>query len=365
MTSALVEFEPLEFHALDGWASDDHGAAFETFVRSAKRLLARASESATPRTSEALLAICRTALELADAAPRLPPDSAREFFERMFTPSRVTGGPPGLLTGYYEPVLFASRERTADFGVPLLRRPPDLVNLVDESERGADPNRLTHARQTPLGTEPYPTRAEIEAGALDGQGLEIAWLADPVDAFFLHIQGSGQLRFADGTSARLSYAGKNGHPYTSVGRVLIDAGHFTLEQMSLDALKDWLRADPIRGAAAMRHNASYVFFRELPPDESDGALGVMEIPLTPMRSLAVDTAYHEIGSPVFITADGLDHMPGGPRVTRLMIAQDVGSAIRGPERGDFYFGTGDEAGRLAGVTKHRVSFVVLRPNAVS
>ncbi|MDX2308048.1 MAG: MltA domain-containing protein [Hyphomicrobium sp.] len=365
MSTATFELDPIEFATIECWADDDHAEAFRCFVLSARRLVDRADAGMNPRPSDAMLAVCRTALELVSTSPSPPAHIARDFFERLFTPHRVRATPPGLLTGYYEPVLLASRTRSPEFPVPLLRRPPDLVNLVDESERGAVGTRLTHGRQTPLGVEPYATRTEIENGALDDQGLEIAWLSDPVDAFFLHVQGSGQLRFADGTSTRLAYAGKNGHPYTSVGRVVIDAGHMSAEEMSLDALKDWLRADPERGRDAMRHNASYIFFRELTAGDGDGALGVMEIPLTPMRSLAVDTAFHEIGLPVFISVDGIAHMPDGPSVRRLMIAQDVGSAIRGPERGDFYFGTGDEAGFRAGVTKHPLSFIVLKPNGTS
>jgi membrane-bound lytic murein transglycosylase A len=236
------------------------------------------------------------------------------------------------------------------------------VNLVEESQRGALADSLTHARRTADGLVPYATRAEIEQGALNGLGLEFLWLENPVDVFFMHIQGSGRIELDDGTSVRISYDGKNGHPYTSVGRYLIDNGLFPSDQMSLDALKEWLDAHPEQGRRAMWQNASFVFFRELSGREAESALGVLDIPLTPGRSLAVDAGYHVIGTPVFVAAPELTHATPPRGFQRLMIAQDVGSAIRGPERGDLYFGSGDEAGKLAGVTKHPGRFVVLLPN---
>ena len=214
----------------------------------------------------------------------------------------------------------------------------------------------------------------IDQGSLNGQGLELLWLEDAVDCFFLHIQGSGLIRLPDGTALRITYDGKNGHPYTSVGRYLIDQGHFTFDQMSLDAMKVWLGADAARGRQAMWQNKSFVFFRVLDGDEAKSAMGVMHIPLSEGRSLAVDTSFHAIGTPVYVCAPTLTHAAGAAGLThaagaagagfkRLMIAQDVGSAIRGPERGDLYFGSGDQAGALAGVTKHPGTYFVLLPNA--
>src|SRR5690606_15085114 len=163
-------------------------------------------------------------------------DDARRFFERNFVPHRVEHpAGQGLLTGYYEPVLDGSRERQGPFEVPIYQRPPDLVNLVGEAERGALADGLTHARETASGPVPYATRADIENGALEGQDLELLWLADPVDAFFLHVQGSGRIRLENGETVRITYDGKNGHPYTSIGRHLIDAGLMPAETMSLDA----------------------------------------------------------------------------------------------------------------------------------
>jgi membrane-bound lytic murein transglycosylase A len=364
-----VSFEPVTFSALPGWEQDDPLAALKAFRKSAKPIEAVAKlASATTKTTrapEALLAAGRKALAIAEAD--LTPSAAKAFFEQHFTPHRVVhDGAEGLLTGYYEPVIEGSRTQTAKFNIPVLRRPADLENLVAEWERGALAHGLTHARRTPSGLEPYATRSEIEQGALAGQGLEILWLADPVDSFFMHIQGSGRIRFPDGEMVRVTYNGKNGHPYTSIGRYLIDAGLFPADQMSLDALKVWLSADAERGRDVMRQNKSYVFFRELEGEEAGSPLGTQDIPHSDGRSLAVDTAFYAIGTPVFVSAPTLTHAtPAGDAKTggfnRLMIAQDVGSAIRGPERGDIYFGSGDEAGRLAGITKHPGSYYVLVP----
>lgn len=225
-------------------------------------------------------------------------------------------------------------------------------------------HRFTHMRRTADGLEPYATRADIENGALSGQGLEIFWLADAVDAFFLHVQGSGVIALPDGTQTRVAYDGKNGHPYTSIGRYLIDEGLFPADLMTLDALKDWLRANPRLAPGVLQQNRSFVFFRELTGEDAKSPVGVEEIPLTPGRSLAVDTGFHAIGLPVYVVAPTLTHANPPDSFQRLMVAQDVGSAIRGPERGDLYFGTGDEAGRLAGGTKHPGTFYVLLPDSV-
>ncbi|AHB47422.1 transglycosylase [Hyphomicrobium nitrativorans NL23] len=358
--SLAAAFSPVPFAELPGWGDDDHLAAFQAFARSAPALR-EAGERASGKTkaaNAALVAAAELALSKADAITTR--DAARAFFEQMFVPHRVEHkSTAGLLTGYYEPVLDASREASGAFRVPIYRRPPDLVNLVGEAERGALADAPTHARKTASGVEPYATRAEIEAGALAGEGLELVWLEDPVDAFFLHVQGSGRIRFADGESIRITYDGKNGHPYTSIGRYLIDTGAMAAEEMSLDALKVWLTAHPESARRVMQQNKSFVFFRELDGD-ADAPLGALGTGLSDGRSLAVDTGYHALGTPIYVAAPTLK--PWGERsFEQLMIAQDVGSAIRGPERGDIYFGSGEDAGRLAGSTKHPGRFFVLLP----
>ncbi len=362
MIKADTIYTPAIFADLPGWDGDDHLAAFAAFRKSAARLVERAAfPGATgPPTPGDLLAACGQALapHLESATPSL----ARAFFEQRFVPHRVAQeAREGLLTGYYEPRLRGAREANERLRIPIYRRPPDLVNLVDETERGAKSGGPTHARRTPSGLEPYFTRAEIEDGALRGQGLELFYFAEPVGVFFMQVQGSGLVELPDGTEARVTYDGKNGYPYTSIGRYIIDAGLAPREDMSLAGLETWLEADAERGRKIMQENKSYIFFRELVGAQAMAPLGSFEIPLSSGRSLAVDTRYHAIGLPVFVTAPVLTHATGPRGFHRLMIAQDVGSAIVGPERGDIYFGSGPEAGDLAGVTQHPGNFFVLLP----
>ena len=366
MSKSSVAFVPVSYDAVPGWKEDDHLAAFQAFLVSSARLEKLAAEGSGylgQQPSGALLSVARRARVERDRV-RSAAD-ARQFFESHFKPHVVRhDGPKSLFTGYYEPVLPGSRQRGAEYAWPLLRRPEDLVNIVPESARGQAAVQLTHGRLSGQDVVPYATREEIESGALDGQGLEFMWLKDPVDVFFLHVQGSGVIAFEDGRQTRVTYDGKNGHPYTSVGRYLIEEGLFPEAEMSLEALKVWLKARPEDARHAMWQNKSYIFFRELRADEPASALGVMEIPLTAGRSMAVDTSYHEIGMPIYVSVPGLHTFDGGAGLRRLMIAQDVGSAIRGPERADLFYGTGDEAGLKAGETIHPGQFHVLKPRPV-
>ncbi len=305
---------PLGFSDLDGWVADDHAAALAAFrATCAAAAFPAARFPAGPPPGWA--ALCLAAASAPDP---------RHFFESAFRP--VLSGDPAeaLVTAYHEPVLDGARERGGRFTVPLHALP-----------LGLPPGR------------PWLSRAEIAGGALDGRGLEIAWLADPVEAFFLQIQGSGRIRLPGGGTLRLGYAGRNGHPYRSIGRLLVERGELTLEEATADAIAAWLRADTARGARLMDENPSYVFFRELaglPPEA--GPVGTLGLPLTAGRSVAVDPAYHPLGLPVWIEAA----TPAGP-FRRLMVAEDTGSAIRGPQRADLFLGTGAAAGVEAGGTR--------------
>jgi membrane-bound lytic murein transglycosylase A len=361
-----VSMKPLAFSQVPGWEEDDHAAAFKTFLKSCDRVLAAARERTSldklTLPSTGLVAACTAASRLNGSLTKA---AAKGFFEQNFTPNTlVHKGPTGLLTGYYEPVMKGSRMPQGEYQTPIFKRPPDLVTLVDETARASRGSSLTHGRKTEKGVEPYATRADIEQGALKGKQLELVYFADPVDVFFLHIQGSGRVKLTDGTSIRVHYDGKNGHPYSSIGRYLIEKGLLAADKVSMGALKNWLRADPERGKQVMWHNASYVFFRELKGAEAKGPMGAMQVPLTPGRSLAVDPAYHTLGLPIFVSAEDMGHVDRKTGMRRLMVAQDVGSAIKGPERGDIYFGSGDAAGKLAGVTKHAATFTVLVPNEI-
>jgi membrane-bound lytic murein transglycosylase A len=339
-----IRLKPISFAEIEGWAADDQSAALPALVKSCRRRAAANSA-------------CKDVLALGDKVDR---EAARRFFETHYIPYRVEEEHPGLVTGYYEPEVNGSRERTGKFQVPVYGRPDDLVQVTPDLLRAFYNDGLSVMRRNGEELVPYYTRAEIESGALSGRGLELLYLDDPVELFFMQIQGSGRVRLTDGSWVRLGYAAKNGHPYTSIGKRLAERSDRP-KDLTMEGLKSWLRADPARGRALMQENKSYVFFRELPQAEAgDGPIGAQGVPLTPGRSLAVDAAYHKLGSPVFVTAPDLKGEDGKP-FRRLMIAQDVGSAIRGPERGDIFFGTGDAAGAIAGTTHEKARFFILLP----
>jgi membrane-bound lytic murein transglycosylase A len=350
-----AELRPMAFAELAGWARDDHAAAFAAFRKTCAPPVVEASLRPAVQPTETLARICAAALAT-NEAPRL-------FFERHFAPFEVapaTGR--GFLTGYFEPEIAGSLAPSDAFAAPLLARPDDLVTLVEgETPPGLDPS-LRAARQTAAGLEPYPDRAAIEDGALGPAARALVYLRDAVEVFIVQVQGSARVRLPDGAVVRLAYAGRNGHPYTSIGRILVEEGRIAPAEMSLDRLTGWLRANPVAARGIMRRNASYVFFRiaeELAPAE--GPIGGAGAPLTAGRSLAVDRSLWSYGLPVWLEGE-LPQLDGPPEpLARLMIAQDTGSAILGPARGDFFFGSGPEAGTRAGLLRHPVRFVVLLP----
>jgi membrane-bound lytic murein transglycosylase A len=289
-----------------------------------------------------------------------PERDARRFFELRFRPFRVVPKEgAGFLTGYYEPCVPASMVETNEFRWPILARPPDLVTFAPGAAPVGFPEGVSGARR--LGDAslvPYADRARIEAERLN----PIVWLRDAVEAFLVQVQGSAQVEFPDGRRARLAYDGRNGLPYTSIGRTLIDTGEIPERAMSLAALKAWLRSDGERGLALMRRNRSFVFFELV--DDFDPALGPVAgagVALTPLRSIAVDRTIWAYGLPFWIDAE-LPWADETPRpFRRLTIAQDTGSAIVGPARADLFFGSGEEAGARAGAIRHKGEVVVLLP----
>ncbi|WP_108660877.1 murein transglycosylase A [Acuticoccus kandeliae] len=287
------------------------------------------------------------------AAP--PARGARACVEALFVPMRIEA--EGFLTAYYEPVIPASRERTGPYQTPLYRRPPDLVRV---SPGRADlPGDGTFARALPDGrTVPYPDRLAIMNGELDGKGLEIAFFADPVDAFFAQIQGSARLAFPDGTETRIGYHGKTGHPYTAIGRVMIDRGLLPEGGATMQTIRAALAAHPERVAEILGANRSYVFFRErasMGPDAGPIAGG--GVALTPLRSLAVDRAHIALGTPVYVETV----LPARGAHNGVTIAEDTGSAIIGPARGDLFIGSGDAAGAIAGGMKAAARLTLILP----
>lgn len=305
--------EVLDFADLDGWAEDDHAAALRVFLETCPDLR-------DPDWS----ALC--------AAAHADPDP-RSFFELFFRPVLITDDRDPMFTGYYEPELDGSRVETPRFRYPVYRLP-------EEARNGK-----------------WLSRREILSGELmQDRGLEIAWVDDPVELFFLQIQGSGRIRLADGTHIRVGYGGSNGHDYRSVGAELVRRGIYNAHQVSAQVIKNWVRRNPTDGEELLYHNPSYVFFREVTRVSPErGPLGAMNRSVTAMRSVAVDPAYVPLGAPVWI------EKAGKKPLHRLMVAQDTGSAIKGPQRADIFMGTGDKAGRAAGKLRDGGRLVVLLP----
>ncbi|MFD2239168.1 murein transglycosylase A [Aureimonas populi] len=350
-------FQPLSFADLPGWRECDPAPALAAFRLSAPAFLNGAARTGTLGVSASAF---RPAAEAAMAAPDPSP---RAFFEAHFAPALIRPrGESGFLTGYYEPVLPASTRRTARFAVPLHRRPPDLVP-VRGGVSGLDPV-LSFARRGADGRlAEHPDRAAIARGALDGRGLELVWLESEVDAFFVHIQGSARLEMEGGEALRVGYAGKSGHPFTAIGRLLVQAGELTLEQADMSGIRRWLARNPARVRDLLDRNRSYIFFEARPvANEGEGPVGASGVPVSPLASLAVDGRLHTYGTPVFLHAPtlALERRP----LARLTIAQDTGSAILGPARGDLFVGSGLEAGRVAGAIRHPAQFTALLPRSL-
>lgn len=347
------------FAALTGWRQDDQLAALDAFMRSC-------AKPAWPSSERAGWQRACDAGRQALAARRV--DVARRFFEERFVPYAVhpAGSPRGFLTGYYEPEVAASRRPAPGFNVPVYRKPPDLVTFSGNRRPAGIGAELTAGRRTPTGrVVPYWTRRQIDAGALRGQGLEIAYLRDPVDAFFIHVQGSARLRMTDGSVTRIGFAAKNGQPYTSIGKVLVREQNVPAGQMTMQWIRSYFAANPQDVGRVTANNDSYIFFREIEvTDPRLGPVGAQGVALTPGRSLAIDRAYHTLGTPIWLTgtvpASAIATLP----FRRLMVAQDTGSAIKGPARGDIFYGSGDAPGELAGLTRHAADFYVLLPKGL-
>jgi membrane-bound lytic murein transglycosylase A len=333
---------PVEFTSLSGWAADPLGAAVPAFLRSCARFLVRPDaapfDAVAARTDFGRIGDWRPLCRQAQMLDRGNDLAARRFFESGFVPMAVAdyGEVDGLFTGYFEIELNGSRKREGRFRTPIFRRPP------------------TTALETRF------SRAEIEEGALSGRGLALVWVDDPIAAFFLHIQGSGRVHLTNGTSIRLGYDGQNGHPYIPIGRVLIDRGEIARDRLTMASIRDWMMQHPAAGERLRRRDSSYVFFREL---RDDGPLGAEQVVLTPRRSLAIDPSYIPFGVPIWLDAEERYRPDRGRH--RLMVAQDAGGAIKGPVRGDFFWGTGPAAGKEAGAMEAFGRYFVLLPRTAA
>jgi membrane-bound lytic murein transglycosylase A len=360
-----TRFEPVAWRDIDGWSADDHAAAFATFSASCRAVVGSAKGSRDTRpVYPALVETCRKAR----AAGALTVEAARKFFEENFSPLRVSRieDPNGFLTGYYEPVVEGSRVLTDDFKVPLYGRPRDLVHMGRKRKAESFPNTGRVVRRISRGKYvPYFDRAAIEDGALATRQLEIAYLKDANDLLFIQIQGSARIRLTDGSLLRVNYDSHNGHPYTPVGRILIERNIIAREDMSMDRIRKWMAENPDGGKELRRQNKSYVFFRLTGLPENEEARGAQGVPLTASRSIAVDRVLHVYGTPFFVGAElPIESEASTTKFRKLMIAQDTGSAIVGPARADIYFGSGEDAGRIAGRIKNPARLVMLMPRAL-
>jgi membrane-bound lytic murein transglycosylase A len=342
---------PTGFAALPGWPQDDLREAWPAFMASCKVLL-RKDDWAQPCSAAA-------AVNPADA------NAIRMFFETSFVPHMVRaadGADSGLITGYYEPMLRGARQRGGAFQTPLYRVPDDLLTVDLGSVYPELKNMRLRGRLVGKKVVPYNTRAEIERADIIGK--ELLWVDDPVEAFFLEVQGSGRVQLADtGETVRLAYAEQNGHPYKAIGRWLVEKGELSAAQASAQGIKGWIAANPHRRQELFNANPSYVFFREERlQDASIGPKGALGVPLTPGRSVAVDPQFLPLGAPVYLatTRAGSD-VP----MQRLMMGQDTGGAIRGAVRADFFYGFGKDAAESAGVMKQRGQIWVLLPKTAT
>jgi membrane-bound lytic murein transglycosylase A len=344
------KLQPGSWSDLPDWGRESVRPSLEAFLKSCTML----------EKQDTWKGVCAGAQTLTDATER----DIAAFFELNFDPSQVVNADDstsGMVTGYYEPLLHGSRVRTARYRYPIYGVPPDLL-VIDLASVYPDlKQRRLRGRLEGNRVVPYPARGDIDGEASALRGNEIAWVDDAIDVFFLHIQGSGQVELDNGERVRVGYADQNGHPFRSLGRVLIQRGEIPAERASMQGIKDWARRNPRRMQEFLNANPSYVFFRELPRDLS-GPIGALGVPLTAERSIAVDARVIPLGAPVYLATTWPN---SNDPLERLMVAQDTGGAIAGAVRADFFWGFGDAAGNQAGKMRQAGRMWVLLPKGYS
>ncbi|MBP8812506.1 MAG: MltA domain-containing protein [Laribacter sp.] len=336
------------FNDLPGWQQDDPRPGWQAWLVSCRTLAKRAD--------------WKSACQAAQRVDGQNPQAIRDYFAQRFTVWQLSSGSAttGLITGYYEPMLTGSRQRTAQSTVPLYAPPRDLVSRPPELQTVSSAGPLQRSRRDGSRLVPYYTAADIAAGKGPSPAEALVWVNDPIEAIFLQIQGSGRVQLADGSFVRLGFADHNGYPYQSIGRYLIQKGELKSHQASMQGIQDWARRNPERLPELYAANPRYVFFRPL-PDTGEGPIGAMGLPLTGEASLAIDPRYIPLGTPVWLaTTRPNSSVP----LNRLMAAQDTGTAIKGAVRADFFWGFGREAGETAGRMKQSGRLWVLLPNEV-
>lgn len=357
---SAVDLKPTAFDNLSFWSRDRQGAALAAFRRSCPALVS----GGPVRTGGRVISQndWRPVCTAADQIAAMDVLAARKFFETWFVPHLVShkGKTEGLFTGYFEAELRGSKTRSERYNVPLHGLPDDLVRVelgsFDSKLRGrAVVGRVANGRIVK-----YHRRGEIQRGALQGRAPVLAWLDDPVDAFLLHVQGSGRVLLEDGAVMRVGYAGNNGHGYVSIGRALIKQGELSPGRAGWTQIRGWMEENPEKSASLLAQNPRYIFFREI---SGEGPIGAHGVPLTPRRSMAVDRRYIPLGVPIWL--DTVWPGSGERPLRRLMIAQDTGSAIKGPVRGDFFWGYGKDALAEAGRMKSQGRYYILLPKSIA
>ena len=361
--SASSQLRAVSFADLPGWDVDDprplFGAMLNCLAHLRKgKLYKSGSLGLKPEELVQLL-------EKAEAAPA--PESAQQarvFFEQHCLPFAITptGTQRGFVTAFYEPEVEVNDRRESGYHYPFYYRPADLIDLDDANRPvGMDPS-YAFGRESNGKIDFYPDRQAIDQGYLDGMGLEIAWASSKIDVFFAHVQGAARLRYPDGRLRRITYSGKAGHPFSAIGKLLIDRGEIDRARISMQSIRAWLRDNPAKLDEVLWHNRSYIFFRDAEVADLDlGPIAAAKVPLVAGRALAVDRTVHTFGYPFFIRSETLNHLDGGKPFARLMLALDTGSAIIGEARGDIFTGSGFEAGELAGTVRNEADFYILIP----
>ena len=363
-SDGALQLSRVVFEELPGWKAEQHNSALPAFLKSCVKWQDKpANQLVGPLNEMGRVSDWRAICDEAGLIRLSNKTEAQYFFESRFDAylASVALNPRGLFTGYYEPELQGSWKPNTRYRVPIYTRPKDLLSAdlgrFDPKWSG----QHIAGRLQGNALVPYATRDDIERGALKGRQLEVLWVDDQIEAFILHIQGSGRIRLPDGSSVRIGYAGRNGHRYTPIGRELVAAGVMKLEQITMPAIRAWLETNPIAGQALMRKNKSFIFFRIV---EGEGPIGSQGVPLTAGRSLAVDTNHIPLGLPLWLVTTEAGEKQKRP-LRRLVIAQDTGSAIKGAIRGDLFWGFGRDAGIKAGMMKEQGRYFLLLPKSAA
>lgn len=357
-SSLPASYRPVPWNTLPGWRDDAVNQAWPAFLAGCAALAASPSRQA----------LWQSVCSVGNLVDGTDAGAVRDFFENHFSAYAIAaadGKDQGLITGYYEPLLAGSRDKSARSAVPLYAPPDDLLTVDLASLYPELKDKRVRGRVVGKRVVPYWSRADIDAGKAALVDKVLLWAEEPVDAFFLEIQGSGRIRLDDGSVVRVSYADQNGHPYRSIGRVLIDRGELTPGEATMQGIREWGRRNPDKLPALLDENPSYVFFREVPPPDPDslkaaidGPPGALGVPLLRERTIAVDPRSIPLGAPVYLAATyPLSNRP----LQRLVFAQDTGGAIKGAVRADFFWGFGDEAGRQAGKMRQQGQLWLLWP----